>query len=61
MTGIGFGLDLSFIGTNNFFLGKLNDNKIDGYEDFIIQRKTDPRSVLNMLVGTILGVISVLK
>jgi hypothetical protein len=52
---------LTFLGRHNYFIGKLNDNRIEDYEDFIFQRKTDPRSVLNKLVGTALGMISVLK
>lgn len=52
---------LSFLGIDNFILSKLRDNKIDGYEDFIYQRKSFSSSSLNMLVGSVLGVISVLK
>jgi len=52
---------LTFLGVSNFFLNKLNENKIDGYADFIYQRKIAPSSTLNMLVGAGLGIISVLK
>lgn len=53
---------ISFIGApDNFLLNKLKESNVDGYEDFIYQRRVAPSSNLNMLVGTALGVISILK
>jgi hypothetical protein len=48
-------------GVLDFFLNKLKENKIPSYEDFIYQRKKQSSSELNVLVGTALGMISVLK
>jgi hypothetical protein len=49
------------IGVRDFFLNKLKESRITSYEDFIYQRKKQSSSELNVLVGTALGMISVLK
>jgi hypothetical protein len=51
---------LSFLGIDNFILGKLKESRIDSYEDFIFERKNN-NGKLSLLVGSVLGVISTLK
>lgn len=52
---------LSFIGVGNYILSALKDNSISGYAQFIDERKKQPRTEINILVGSVLGVVSVLK
>jgi hypothetical protein len=52
---------LTFLGINDFFLTKLKENDIEGYADFIYRRKSGSSSTINLLVGTALGVLSVLR
>ncbi|MES2372203.1 MAG: hypothetical protein V4557_06465 [Bacteroidota bacterium] len=52
---------LSFLGVKNYILSTLEKHRINGYEEFIDQRKNYSSSEINMLVGSVLGVISTLK
>ncbi|MFZ6024241.1 MAG: hypothetical protein ACOYVG_07265 [Bacteroidota bacterium] len=52
---------LSFLGVENYILNALNKSLIRSYEEFITQRKNSNNSDINLLVGTVLGVISILK
>lgn len=53
---------LSFIGVDNYILNKLREKRINNYNEFINLRKNkNSDGDINMLVGSVLGVISILK
>lgn len=53
---------LSFNGVDNYILNKLREKRINNYNEFINLRKNKNSDAdINMLVGAVLGVISVLK
>ncbi len=52
---------LSYLGIDNYIIGKFKESGIDSYEDFIYERKNNTSSRINFLVGSVYGVISTLK
>src|ERR1700733_9243186 len=54
---------LAFIGFGNYILNKLKEKRVNNYNEFIYLRKNKNvhSGDINMLVGSALGVVSVLK